>query len=317
MTLLTTAADALTDDFPHRTFALRHTLAGNKLLMLPRIVEAVRELPRDRLEFNSGKAAINQDPNATPLIDLDPVEIVRQIETCGAWMVLKQIEDIPAYRALVEEVLLTVARARGHDSLEAAGFGDIEGFIFVSSPHSTTPFHADSDENFFFQIHGEKLFYVYDNGDRWIASDAALEGVVAKHRNLPYDAKFDARQTAYNLFPGDGIFVPYQWPHYVKTADGYSISLSVTWKSAEVRRQNDLHVVNAMLRGLGLPQAAPGTNAALDMVKLALFRTATSAVEPLRRSETMRRLLRSIAFGKNANYYYRAGANDDGSKKAA
>lgn len=317
MTILTAATDAFTDDFPHKTFALRHTLASHPLLSLPRIVEAVRELPRDRLEFNSGKAAINQDPNATPLIDLDPVEIVRQIETCGAWMVLKQVEAIPAYRALVEETLMTVARARGFGSLKDAGFDDIEGFIFVSSPHSTTPFHADSDENFFFQIHGEKLFYVYDNRDRGIASDEALEGVVAKHRNLPYDPSFDTSQTAYRLFPGDGIFVPYQWPHYVKTADRYSISFSVTWKSADVRRQNDLHIVNSMLRGLGLPQAAPGANAAFDRVKLALFRTATTAVEPLRRSETMRRILRTIAFGKNANYYYRAGANDDARKKAA
>lgn len=317
MSILTAAPDAFADDFPNKTFPLHHTLADHPLLTLPRIIEAVRELPRDRLEFNSGKAAINQDPNATPLIDLDPVEIVRQIETCGAWMVLKQVETIPAYRALLEETLMTVARARGHASLKDAGFSDIEGFIFVSSPHSTTPFHADSDENFFFQIHGEKLFYVYDNRDRWIASDEALESVVAKHRNLPYDPKYDARQTAYRLFPGDGIFVPYQWPHYVKTADGYSISFSVTWKSAEVRRQNDLHVVNSMLRGLGLPQAAPGRNAAFDMLKLALFRTATTAVEPLRKSEAMRRILRSIAFGKNANYYYRAGANDDGRKKAA
>lgn len=317
MTILTAAPDAFTDDFPHKTFALRHTLANHPLLSLPRIIEAVRELPRDRLEFNSGKAAISQDPNATPLIELDPVEIVRQIETCGAWMVLKQVEAIPAYRALVEETLMTVARARGFGSLAEAGFGNIEGFIFVSSPHSTTPFHSDSDENFFFQIHGEKLFYVYDNEDRWIASDEALEAVVAKHRNLPYDPKFDIRQTAYRLFPGDGIFVPYQWPHYVRTADGYSISFSVTWKSEAVKRCNDLHIVNSMLRGLGLPQAAPGRNAALDAVKLALFRTATSAVEPLRRSEAMRRILRSIAFGKNANYYYRAGANNDDRKKAA
>ena len=175
----------------------------------------------------------------------------------------------------------------------------------MSSPNSTTPFHADSDENFFFQIHGEKLFYVYDNEDRSIASEEALEGVVAKHRNIPYDPKFDAKQTAYTLFPGDGIFVPYQWPHYVKTAGSYSISLSVTWKSPDVRRRNDLYVFNSMLRGMGLPQPVPGENPVLDTMKLALFRTAHAAVEPLRKSETMRRLIRTVVLGKDANYYYR------------
>jgi len=296
---------AFTGLFPNKTFALKHGFAGNPLLALPRIVELVRELPRDRIEYNAGSAAVSQNPETTPLVDLDPETIVRQIETADAWMVLKQIETHPAYRTLVEDTLMSVARDRGHDSLKDAGFEDLQGFIFVSSPNSTTPFHADSDENFFFQVHGEKLFYVFDNEDRSIASEEALEGVVAKHRNIPYDPKFDARQTAYKLSPGDGIFVPYQWPHYVKTAGSYSISLSVTWKSPEVRRRNDLYVFNSMLRGMGLPQPVPGDNPALDAVKLALFRTAHAAVEPLRKSETMRRLIRSIVLGKDANYYYR------------
>jgi hypothetical protein len=312
---------AFTELFPSKTFALKHGFAGNPLLTLPRIVELVRELPRDRIEYNAGTAAVSQNPDTTPLVDLDPETIVKQIETAGAWMVLKQIETHPAYRALVEDTLMSVARDRGYSNLKDAGFEDLQGFIFVSSPNSTTPFHADSDENFFFQVHGEKLFYVYDNEDRSIASEEALEGVVAKHRNIPYDPKFDARQTAYKLFPGDGIFVPYQWPHYVKTAGSYSISLSVTWKSPDVRRRNDLYVFNSMLRGMGLPQSVPGESPALDAVKLALFRTAHAAVEPLRKSEAMRRLIRTVVLGKDANYYYRNRdkKNDDNAdeKKAA
>lgn len=302
---LSVEAETVTSLFPHKTFALKHNFADNPLLTLPRLVELLREMPGDRIEYNSGKAAVSQNPETTPLVDLDPETIIRQIETAGAWMVLKQIETHPAYRKLVEDTLLEVARDRGFSSLTEAGFDDIQGFIFVSSPHSTTPFHADSDENFFFQIHGEKLFYVYDNEDRSIASDEALEGVVAKHRNIPYDPKFDARQTAYRLFPGDGIFVPYQWPHYVKTAENYSISLSVTWKSADVRRRNDLFVFNSLLRGFGLPQPVPGEKPAFDAVKLAVFRTAAAAVQPLRKSESMRKLLRSLVLGKDANYYYR------------
>jgi hypothetical protein len=89
----------------------------------------------------------------------------------------------------------------------------------------------------------------------------------------------------------------------VKTAGTYSISMAITWKTKEVRRMNDLHRFNSMLRSLGLPQAAPGKNPALDSVKLAIYRTAAAIVEPLRASETMRRIIRRIALGKNANYY--------------
>lgn len=306
----TTDAASFANDFPNRPFALRHTLAQHPLLTLPRIIELVRELPGDRIEYNSGKAAISQDPNAVPLVDLDPEEVVRRIETCGAWMVLKRVETHPAYKALTDEVLLSIARQRGFACLEDAGFEDIQAFLFVSSPNSTTPFHADSDENIFFQIRGEKLFYVYDNEDRAIASEEALEDVVAKHRNLPYDPKFDAKSTAYRLFPGDGVFVPYQWPHWVRTTDDYSISLSVTWKSQEVRRRNDLFILNAKLRSFGLPQQPPGRQPALDAVKIAAFRSVAALVGPLRKSETMRRVLRKIALGRNANYYYRDGDKD-------
>ena len=303
-----TDAASLTDAFPNRPFGLRHKFVDNPLLTLPRLADLVRELPRDRIEYNSGKAAISQDPNAVPTVDLDPEDIVRKIESAGAWMVLKHVEAHPAYGALINDALLEVARTRGYDSLKDAGFEDIRGFIFVSSAESTTPFHADSDENFFFQIHGEKFFHVYDNSDRTIASEEALEEVVVKHRNIPYDPKFDARSTTYTLHPGDGVFVPYQWPHWVRTAGSYSISLSLTWKSDEVRRRNDIFTVNSLLRSMGIPQKPPGVHPVMDGAKVAMFRTANGVVAPLRRSEAMRRVLRRIVLGRGANYYYKAGA---------
>jgi hypothetical protein len=308
MNLISTAdPHTLIEQFPHETFALKHAFAGHPLFALSRIIELVQRLPRDRIEFNSGKAAISQDPDATPMIDLDPAEIVKRIETCGAWMVLKHVEADPAYRAVMEDVLLTVARARGYNSIADADFADLQGFIFVSSPHSTTPFHADSDENIFFQIHGDKFFHVYDNRDRSIADEAMLEDVVVKHRNLRHETAFDARAIHYQLHPGDGIFVPYQWPHFVQTAGTYSISFSITWKSRDVRYRNDVAVMNSLLRGIGLPQSAPGAHPAFDALKVAALRTVTTVVEPLRKSEFIRRTLRRVAFGKHANYYYRAG----------
>jgi hypothetical protein len=297
---------ALTALFPHETFAIRHAYADNPLFTLPRIIELLRSLPRDRIEFNSGKAAISQDPSATPMVDLPPEEIVRRIETSGAWMVLKRVETDPAYRAIIHDVLRTLAQARGYTSIEAADFRDIQGFIFVSSPKSTTPFHADSDENIFLQIHGQKFFHVYDNRDRSIASDDMLEDVVVKHRNMPYQPHYDEKAVHYDLQPGDGIFVPYQWPHYIKTSETYSISLSITWKSRDVRRRNDITVVNSMMRKMGFPQRAPGAHPMFDTIKWAGLRSVMAIVEPLRKSEFIRRVVRRIAFGKNANYYYRA-----------
>ena len=127
---------------------------------------------------------------------------------------------------------------------------------------------------------------------------------MTKHRNLKYDESFAPRGTEFHLFAGDGCYVPYQWPHWVRTAGSFSISMAITWKTREVRRLNDLHFFNSMLRGIGLPQQPPpGRQPVRDALKLAFYRAVTTAIKPLRASLAMRRVLRRIALGKRANYY--------------
>lgn len=295
--------DALRRDFPSKPFAIRHMLANHPLLTLQRIAQLAAELPRDRIEYNGGDAAISQDPDKVRSIELDPVEVVQQIQTAGAWMVLKRIESSPEYRRLLEDCLLSVARARGFKTLAEADFQQIEGFLFVSSPNSTTPFHLDSEDNFFVQIHGEKFFRIYDNEDRTIADDDAIEHSLTKHRNLRYDESFRPRGVEFHMFGGDGCYVPYKWPHWVRTANEYSISMAITWRSKAVHRDIDLQFFNSMLRGIGLPQSAPGKNPALDAVKLSFYRSVLAVIRPPRSSESLRRVLRRIALGKKANYY--------------
>jgi hypothetical protein len=79
--------------------------------------------------------------------------------------------------------------------------------------------------------------------------------------------------------------------------------MAITWKTRAVRRNNDLHFLNSWLRGIGLPQQPPGKQPVLDELKLALYRTVTTVLKPLRSSMAMRRVLRRIALGKKANYY--------------
>lgn len=303
-------AASFTSAFPHTTFAIRHELANNPLFTLPRLLELQARMPRDRIEFNSGKVNITQDPDSTPMVDLSPDEIIRRIETCSAWMVLKSVEEDPEYRALIDQVLLSVVKANGYNSLAEAGFHDIRGFIFVSSPNSITPFHADNENNIFVQIHGGKRFHVYDNRDNSVASEEAIEHVLIKHRNLKFDPSFDAKGVHYELSPGDGIFVPYQWPHWVGTTDGYSISMAITWKTDDILWRNDVLTVNSMLRSIGMPQSAPGHSKALDAVKVTTLRSVKAVVDPLRKNETMRRVLRRLVLGRRANYYLQTKTTD-------
>jgi hypothetical protein len=300
---ISAANRALRRDFPHKPFAIRHRLAGHPLLALPRIARLAAELPRDLIEYHSGKMATGQDPDAAPSVDLNPDEMVQRIETAGARIVLKRVENSPEYRALLEDALLSVARARGCNSLLDAGFEQLEGYLFISSPNSTTPFHLDSEDSFLVQIHGEKLFTIFDNTDRGIATEHEIERSMTEQRNLKYHESFAPRGAEFQLSAGCGCYVPYQWPHRARTAGSHSISLAITWKTRQVRRLNDLRFFNSLLRGIGLPQPPPGRQVVRDALKLAFYRSVITAIKPLRASSAMRRLLRRAALGKPANFY--------------
>ena len=107
--VLTADAQAFESQFPLKPFRINHALVGDARLELPAILELVKSLPRDRIEYNSGKVAVNQDAASTPLVELPPEEVVAKIQTAGAWMVLKRIEHNPVYKGLLEEALMSVA----------------------------------------------------------------------------------------------------------------------------------------------------------------------------------------------------------------
>lgn len=304
MTSIALSADDLRSAYPLRPFGLRHALALEPLLTLPALAELAGSLPGDRVEFNAGDLAPDQRPEDVRSVDMAPAEIVRRIETANAWLVLKRVEADPRYRALVERALLDVARQRGFSSLKAAGFLDVQAFVFVSSANAVTPFHVDHEENFFVQIHGDKYFHMYDNEDRALVSEESLEISPSRHRNLRYEPAFDARVRTFAMREGDGCFVPYAWPHWVQTGGSYSVSMAITWKSPRVLRLNRLRAANAILRDRGFPQAAPGQRPLADGVKAAAYGLARALVEPLRGSEAMRRAIRAAFFGAKANYYY-------------
>ncbi len=289
--------------FPERPFSIGHDLADHPLFTLPRLIELANAMDRDRIEYNSGDLQPNQAAFDAPKVDLSVEETIRQIEHCHAWMVIKNVEHDPEYRAFLEAALAEVSGAagRGDDLIR-----DIQGFIFVSSANSTTPFHIDAEENFLLQIRGDKFLHVFDNEDRTLISEQDMEISPSKHRNQEYRPEFENRAEVFEMSEGDGAFLPYMWPHWVRTGGRYSISIAVTWKSPRVQRLNKIRFMNATLRNLGLPQAGPGQSPVMDGVKVAAYDTAHLVINPLRKAEWSRRLIRQLLFGRKANYYYEA-----------
>jgi hypothetical protein len=301
MSIVTVDPAVARRSFLKQPFLMKHSLADHPLLTLSKLVELAKKMPRDRIEYNSGKVSIGMRPEDVPTIDLPPEEVVKTIETANAWMVLKSVEQEPEYRDLLERFVSEANTAAGRPANE---FSELQAFIFISSANATTPFHCDAEENILAQIKGDKFFTTFDNTDCSLISEEALEISPSKHRNHPFEERFNTRATLHKMKPGDALHVPYYVPHWVGTGDSYSISMSMTWKTPEVLRLNKIRLINGTLRRFGLPQKPPGASPARDAAKVIAHDASRLMIDPLRKSESMRRLLRGAIYGKKANYYY-------------
>ena len=301
MTLVSADPAIARAHFLKAPFTLKHGLAGHPLFSLPRLVELAKSMPRDRIEYNSGKVAIGVKPEDVPKIDRPAEDVIAAIETANAWMVIKMVEHDPEYRALLDGFVSEANLVAGR---KADDYSDLQGFIFVSSANATTPFHVDAEENILIQIRGDKFVRTFDNADRSLISEEHMEISPSKHRNQKYDPSFEARATLHELKPGDALHMPYMIPHWVSTGSTYSVSMAMTWKTPEVLRLNKIRLMNGTLRRFGLPQKPPGVSPLMDAVKVMAHDLMRAVIDPLRKSEAARKILRGLIYGRKANYYY-------------
>jgi len=258
--------------FDREPFLISHSLADHPLLQLSRLIELARTLPEDSVEYNSGELAIGQTPALTPRNGLSIEETLRQIETCGSWMVLKNVQQDPAYSRLLDDCL---DRMQPLIERVAPGMCRRRAFVFVSSPGATTPYHVDYEHNFLLHLRGDKRMTVWDGEDRSVMAEIERERMVAGgHRNLPYRDEFAGKGKTFELRPGMGLHVPLSSPHYVKVGGQVSISFSVTFLSAPGERVRALHETNAFLRRHGLSPRQVGTSRTRDALKFLAYRAA-------------------------------------------
>lgn len=283
-------------EMPTKTFRLKHQLAGHPLFQLDRLARLAASLPADSIEFN-GPVEPGQDPRLTPSNGLSAEETVRRIEECQSWMVIKNSEQDPEYKALLDACLDQVAEQTGG---VMGGARRRQAFIFVTSPNNVTPLHMDPEYNFLLQIRGSKRMSLFDQNDRDIVSEENLELFPGKHRNLPYEDAFEARATHQHLMPGDSIFVPLFDPHWVRNGPEVSVSFSITWHTDTSERLVKLSYVNAGLRKLGFPQAPAGRNEVWDGIKVAAYDIARPIYNAVKKFVGDRRKAVAIFFGRTA-----------------
>lgn len=242
-------------NYPETPHILRHNLRKHALLTLDALAELAEQLPASAIEYNRGDLPIGVDgkPGAT---GLSIGETIREIARANSWAVLKNIEQVAEYRALLLGLL---AEIKPEIEARTGAMLRPQGFIFISSPNAVTPYHFDPEHNILLQLKGSKVMTQFPAGDPAYAPDEVHETYHSGGaRELTWNEGLAAGGMEFPLAPGDALFVPVMAPHFVRVGPESSISLSITWRSDWSFAEADARGFNRLLRRAGITPAAPG-----------------------------------------------------------
>jgi hypothetical protein len=261
--LLDIDPEAFAEGFARRPFSVRHSLVDHPLLTIDAIAELADRVPLRSVERHRGDLP-QVMPGGAPDLEGPPSETVRGIETNGCWMVLWYLEQVPEYRALLDAIL---EEAEGYVGDRHGGMCQRELFLFLSAPNATTPLHFDPEHNFLLQIRGTKDMNVGRFADPSVQQWELDRYHSGGHRNLEHVPE---ETTTFRMHPGEGVYVHSFAPHWVKNGPTASISLSVTFRTAESRRMERVHRFNARLRRLHMSPRPAGRSRSADQAKAAV-----------------------------------------------
>jgi len=106
-------------------------------------------------------------------------ETIRRICETGSWAALKNIEQVPAYNALLLgllEELRPVIETRTGAMLRP------QGFVFITSPNGVTPYHFDPEHNVLMHLTGSKTMTLFPQGNTRFAPDESARKLSHRRR---------------------------------------------------------------------------------------------------------------------------------------
>jgi hypothetical protein len=242
--------------YPGDAGRLTHQLADHPLLTIDAMASLAARMKPHTLEHNAAvDVPLGTPTTKLPGNGLTTLQTIEQIETARSWILLREIEQDPAYAALMRDVL-----AELEPIIDACTgpMHKLRAYIFISSPQAVTQLHFDPEYNILFQAHGTKTMTLFPAADPEIIGQRFFESYyTGGQRYLPWQEDWAARGNAIGIVPGEAIYVPIFAPHWIKVHDAVSISLSLTWCSEWSIETADAHKFNHRLRGVGLNPAAP------------------------------------------------------------
>lgn len=198
------------------------------------------------------------------------MDLIALLNSTQSWIVLRHIQQIPRYKALMHKTFQEICF---YDFISKNDCFDLASFIFISSPNFITPFHIDPEHNFLFQITGKKEVLVNDASVAPLISSSEIEDFYADEfgYSLNFGPDYLSGLTPMKLDAGEGVYIPFTFPHMVFNGNDISISYSLTFRTKMSEHHRRVHLANRALRLLGLKTKKYGESKFGDSLKSELF----------------------------------------------
>jgi hypothetical protein len=262
---MTLDRDLLMSHLNTRACWVHHKLGEHPLFDLNRLLQLAKYLPEKYVRINNGFSPVYATPDQIPGAKLSIEESFARLAETDTRIMLKKIELEPEYRELLHSCIDEIA-ALGHPSMQGIWYR--VGYVFISAPNQTTPYHMDPEINFLLQVRGNKTFFVLPGDDRSILSEEALELFFSgQHHSLAFDDAWRAKAVPFDMAPGSGVHIPVTHPHWVTTPNEVSISFALTVQTTETQRRGMIYAFNNRLRHWGVTPTPFGQSPTRDFLK--------------------------------------------------
>jgi hypothetical protein len=255
------------DQFTITRFA--HQLAAHPLMSTASLAELALRIDPDYVRFHDGERSLGTDMNY--LLGTDPGrrhlrKAIDNLHKEKAFVQIINVRSDPVYARLLDEIFDDVVAAL---PVRDRGLLNRDAAAFLASPRSVTPFHLDHEQNFLCHIRGPKTFYVWDHRDRDVVSERSLEFFYREGtlREAEYRPEMLDRARAFELSPGDAIYMPMGSPHAAATGDAITVTFSVLLNTLTSYEIVETYRVNHALRRLGLTPRPVGDSWMRDSLK--------------------------------------------------
>jgi hypothetical protein len=248
------------------SFLFRHSLSDDPRLSHEAVAVFAGRFPTTSVDTMQAVTDPLLAVQATQPLDRPGEEVALAVEADQRWMTIKNLEQDPETRQLLDECLdaADVGLQLGPKMLAR------EGYIFLSAASSITPAHVDHEHNLLVQIRGKKKLTI-----------GGFPSPEAEAKHLEYLSSGGYGRTGYMpkdpvefvIEPGTGVYVPPRTVHMVENFGELCISLSLVFHTIDLERSSRIYQANAKLRRLGLHPRPPRQSMAVDKAKSGIVLT--------------------------------------------